>query len=116
VAQIEGVRDLILTAGSGLDGSGQLGARGGGAVMPATKSRGGAARGSPDFTVNSAPGSNHAGLGSVVNNVTRMIHLGHFQASGVLRVACVAVEAGLRGGARWHTVFRLQEQANVYDI
>jgi hypothetical protein len=55
-AQIERVRDLILIAGSGSDGSGQLGAQGGGAVTPATKSRGGAARGSPDFTVNGAPG------------------------------------------------------------
>jgi hypothetical protein len=48
--------DLISTAGFGSDGSGWLGARGGSAVTPATKSCGGAARGSPDFTVNGAPG------------------------------------------------------------
>jgi hypothetical protein len=104
-ARIEGVRDLILTAGSGSDGLGQLGARGGGAVTPATKSRGAAARGSPDFTVNSAPESNQVGLGSVVISVTRVIHLGHFRA-----------EVGLRGGARRRAVFRLQERAKVYNI
>jgi hypothetical protein len=36
VARIEGVHDLILTASSGSDGSGQLGERGGGAITPAT--------------------------------------------------------------------------------
>jgi hypothetical protein len=106
-ARIEGVRDLILTAGSGLDGLGQLGARGGGAVTPATKSHGGAARGSLDFTINGALGSNQAGLGSVVISVTRVIHLGHFRASGVLMVARAAAEASLRGGARRRAVFWL---------
>jgi hypothetical protein len=61
VARIEGVRDLILTAGSGSDGSGQMGAQGGGDVTPATKSCGGAARGSPNFTVNGAPGVKSSG-------------------------------------------------------
>jgi hypothetical protein len=61
MARIEGVRDLILTAGSGLDGSGQLGVRGGGAITPTTKSRGGAARGSPDFTVNDGLGVKSSG-------------------------------------------------------
>jgi hypothetical protein len=46
--------------GSGSYGSGQLGARGGGAATPATKSRGGAAWGSSDFTVNSAMRVNKA--------------------------------------------------------
>jgi hypothetical protein len=54
------IRDLIVGVGSGSYGSGQLGARGGGAATPATKSHGGAARGSPDFTVNGAPGVNKA--------------------------------------------------------
>jgi hypothetical protein len=60
-ARIEGVRDLILTAASGSDGSGQLGARGGNAVTPVTKSHGGVAWGSPDFTVNGAPGVKSSG-------------------------------------------------------
>jgi hypothetical protein len=55
-AQVEGVCDLILSVHLGSDGSGWLGARGGGAVTPATQSRGGAAQGSPDLTVNGAPG------------------------------------------------------------
>jgi hypothetical protein len=54
--------DLISTAGFGSDGSGRLGARGGGAVTPATKSRGIAARGLPDFTVQGAPGVKSTGL------------------------------------------------------
>jgi hypothetical protein len=34
----------------------------------------------------------------------------------VLGVARAAAKAGLRGGARRHAVFRLQEWAKVYDI
>jgi hypothetical protein len=56
------------------------------------------------------------GLGSVVISVTRVIHLGHLRALGVLGVARAAAKAGLRGGARRHAVFRLQEWAKVYDI
>jgi hypothetical protein len=41
------------------------------------------------------------GLGSVMINVTRVIHQGHLWASGVLGVARAAAEVGLRGGARW---------------
>jgi hypothetical protein len=48
--------------GFGSDGSGWLGTRGGGAVTPATKSHGGAARGSPDFTVTGASGVKSTGL------------------------------------------------------
>jgi hypothetical protein len=47
-----------------------------------------------------ASGSNRMGLGSVVISVTRVIHLRHLRASGLLGVARAAVEAGLRGGAR----------------
>jgi hypothetical protein len=61
-------------------------------------------------------GSNQAGLGSVVIIVTRVIHLVHLRASGVLGVARAAVEAGLRGGARRRVVFRLQEWAKICDI
>jgi hypothetical protein len=45
-----------------------------------------------------------------------MIHLGHFLALAGLGVARAAAEAGLRGGARWCAVFRLQEQPTVYNI
>jgi hypothetical protein len=48
--------------------------------------------------------------------VTRVIHLGHLRASGVLGVARAAAEAGLHGGAHWREVFRLQERAKIYDI
>jgi hypothetical protein len=48
--------------------------------------------------------------------MTRVIHLGHFRASGVLGVACMAAEAAMRGGSRWRAVFQLQERAKVYDI
>jgi hypothetical protein len=61
-------------------------------------------------------GSNRPELGSVVFSVTRVIHLGHFLALARLRVARAAAEAGLRGGARWRAVFRLQEQPTVYNI
>jgi hypothetical protein len=56
VDRIEGVRDLILTAGSGSDGSGRLGARGGGAGQRRPVSASARGSGSPDFTVNGAPG------------------------------------------------------------
>jgi hypothetical protein len=52
-------------------------------------------------------GSNRAGLGSIVISVTRVIHLGHLRASGVLGIVRAAVEAGRRGGARRRAVFRL---------
>jgi hypothetical protein len=44
--------------------------------------------------------SNLAGLESIVISVTRVIHLGHLRASGVLGDAVVTAETGLCGGAR----------------
>jgi hypothetical protein len=61
-------------------------------------------------------GSNQTGFGSVVISVTRVIHLRHLRASGLLGVACAAAEAGLRGGACRCMAFRPQERAKVYDI
>jgi hypothetical protein len=61
-------------------------------------------------------GSNRAGLGCVVISVTRVIHLGHLRASGVLEVARAAAEAGLHGGAHRRAALRLQEWAKVYEI
>jgi hypothetical protein len=49
-------------------------------------------------------------------SVTRVIHLGHLRASGVLEVARAAAEAGLCGCACWRVVFRLQEWAKAYNI
>jgi hypothetical protein len=45
------------------------------------------------------------GLGSVVISVTRVMHLGHLRASGVLGDAVVTAEAGLCGGARRRAAF-----------
>jgi hypothetical protein len=115
VALIEGVHDLILTEDSGSDGSGQLGARGGGAVTPATNpaaARLGVRRTSSQTVL---WGSNRAGLGPVVISVTRVIHLGHLRASGVLGVARAAAESGLCGGTCRRAVFRLQERAKVTE-
>jgi hypothetical protein len=50
-------------------------------------------------------GSNRAELGSVVISMTRVIHLGHLRASGVLGDAVATAEAGLYGGARWRAAF-----------
>jgi hypothetical protein len=50
-------------------------------------------------------GSNRAGLGFVVISVTRVIHLGHLRASGVLGDAVATAEVGLCGGARQRAAF-----------
>jgi hypothetical protein len=98
-ARVEGVRDLILSVHLGSDGSGWLGARGGGVVTPATQSRGGAAQGSPDLTVNGAPGVK---LGSA----SCVIFLGLKQVSGCSGLACAAAGAVLHGGAHRRAAFR----------
>jgi hypothetical protein len=61
---------------------------------------------SPEVVEINALGSNRTGLGFVVISVTRVIHLRHLRASGLLGVARAAVEAGLRGGARWRVRVR----------
>jgi hypothetical protein len=61
VARIEGVRNLILTAGSGSDGSGRLGARGGGAGHRRLVSTAARGSGSPDFAKPDAPVAKSSG-------------------------------------------------------
>jgi hypothetical protein len=60
-ARIEGVRDLILTAGSRSDGSGRLGARGGGAGHRSLVSAVARGSGSPDFAKSDAPVAKSSG-------------------------------------------------------
>jgi hypothetical protein len=60
-ARIERVRDLILTAGSGSDGSGRLGARGGGAGHQRLVSAVARGSGSPDFANSGAPVAKSSG-------------------------------------------------------
>jgi hypothetical protein len=85
---------------------GLVGRAGGGGNTPANLFRGGAARGSPHFTINGAPGVKSSGLGSGVINTSCVIFLGLRWGSGMLWAARAAVEAGLHGGAHRHAVFR----------
>jgi hypothetical protein len=115
-ARIKGVRDLILIAGSGSDDSGRLGARGGGAGHRRPVSLAARGLGSPDFTVNGAPGVKSSSAWLCRDQRDTRNPPGALTGSGVLEVARAATEAGLRSGARRRAMFRLQERAKVYDI
>jgi hypothetical protein len=77
--------------------------------MPATKSCGGAARGSPDFSVNGAPGVNKARV-CVKEGQRDMGNPPRAPAaSGLLGDAVAMAEAGLCGGARRCAAFRPEQ-------
>jgi hypothetical protein len=102
-ARIEGVRDLILTAGSGSDGSGRLGARGGGAGHRRLVSVAVRGSGSPNFAKSDAPVAKSSG--SWVWDGLRDLHNPPRALAG-LGVLEACTRSGRGGSVQWRSPAR----------